>query len=257
MANGRPGTAAMADRLEQIHERRLDAQSKRKLRPLLGDMDRLPRRDAEGAVYVDRAELERWLRKHARDQVSPGFMSAIESLPGGELVREPERARAAGDQRISWDEFMQEVAGAEPADSFEQLGLSRDATPEQVRAAVEREIGTLPDELFDPERAPGLLQAGLAAATEPPRDAAEGAQRHGPDANALWNCLFGQLPWWASIAFLLAIVVIVGTLVISGGTFAAALALGMETFFGIFGVGALYSFVICFVTHILTPMFPH
>lgn len=256
MANGRPGAVAVADRLEHIHQRRLDADSKRKLRPLLSDMDRLPRRDAEGAVYVDKAELERWLRKHARDQVSPGFMSSIESLPGAELVREPAKGAAAGDRRISWDEFLEEVAGGNPTDSFEQLGLSPDATPEQLRAAVERETGKLPDPLFDPEQAPGLLESGLAEVTRP-RAARDGeAERHA-DPNALWDCLFGHLPWWASVAFILAIVVIVATLVMSGGTFAAALALGMETFFKIFGAAALLVFVGCFVTHVLVPMFPH
>jgi len=242
---------SLEERLDKVPPQRLDGAKKNQLRQLCRDADRLARRDKRtGQLYIEEQTLRHFLRHHSEGAVPEGFVDRLKSLPHGEIIR---GGVEASDARVGWEEFVLDVTGETPTDSFEALGLRPDATLEDIRKTVEKRIGALPDPLFDPAISTDIIARGLRALA--PHASVHDAQALGiPNTNDFWDCVINNVGFWAALAGIIAVGALIASLA-TGGTFAVALAAALEIFAKIWGVGIVFSLIGCFIEYILTPIF--
>jgi hypothetical protein len=188
------------------------AHSRGPLKQLYRELDGLGWRSDAGEVYIDEKRLHKLIRQHAPRAFADEYLRRAKAEPGSR-VRDPNGARIA---RLRWSALASHLPdGRAPGEALRELGLDASSSLEDLRRAIRISQPDFPEEFIAPEqsqqaaaRVVDALAAGVEATT-----AAESAW------DRLWRCLAVE-----GALILFGVVAIMLIVLLSGGTFVAAVA---------------------------------
>jgi len=212
-------------------------------------MDDLARRDEQsGEIFVDEGSLHKLLGEHYPQDSVQRTIAALQGLPGSKVKKATGRTSA-----IPWETAAAQLGGdAGGGQSSSVLsGLNATSSPQEIQAAMHRQVQGLPDTLFHAETFTQKLKDALNTST------AGGPQTAAVTGSA-WDCMVRHFGFWGALA-LVAVIAAAATAfivasIVSAGVFDEVFWIFFWPLFFQVGVGgAALATIVTIVTCLFNP----